>query len=193
MHLFFYDLSETHEQMSVFSSRMKYQTLADHLNCSVNDVNLHTNEHGKPFLPNQSVHFNISHTENLWVMAVHPNAPIGIDIERHKPRKNMDDMMKNYFYDDEYDAYMAMPTPSQKNYFFYDLWTKKEAYAKYIGLGMTYNFSRQSFIEQAPKDTNIATKTFIHPSVQWPLSFSIATEKEIDFDSITINNNHLFS
>ena len=61
------------------------------------DIKLHTNAYGKPLLIDESSYFNISHTEKLWVMAVNKMSPVGIDIERHKPRKNMQDMMRELF------------------------------------------------------------------------------------------------
>ena len=41
---------------------------------------------------------------------------------------------------------MKQPTQELKNQFFYNLWTQKEAYAKYIGHGMAYDFSKESFV-----------------------------------------------
>lgn len=91
------------------------------------------NEYGKPFqkvYPN--FHFNISHTKNLIAVAI-SGKPIGIDVEQIK--KTEIRVAKRFFKDNEVAYIMTKDDRQDKR--FYEIWTKKEAYIKFIGKGFS--------------------------------------------------------
>lgn len=75
-------------------------------------------EQGKPYLQNGAAHFNLTHTEGLTAVAVGTQR-VGLDAERRKPRNNA--------------ALLSRLRPSEREEDFYELWTAKEAYVKYVG------------------------------------------------------------
>jgi len=92
-------------------------------------------EHGKPGLVGQSLHFNISHSDHLLLMAVANFPDIGVDIEVIKPRINLDGLARRCFSVSELAAWQSAPKVQSKEVF-YRLWTKKEAFVKAIGRGI---------------------------------------------------------
>jgi 4'-phosphopantetheinyl transferase len=103
--------------------------------CQNNSININIeilkNKLGKPYIKDNPFYFNISHSEDYYIMAIsHQN--IGIDIQKHvllKPK------IINRF------------TLEEKDYInndiikFYDLWCKKESYAKYLGISIFHTLN----------------------------------------------------
>lgn len=88
---------------------------------------------GKPYFPSlPDFHFSISHSKGLVVAAV-SDKPIGADCERiDKIRPHA---LRRSFTAEE-QLYAASPER------FYEVWTRKEAYFKFLGTGITEDFSR---------------------------------------------------
>ena len=93
-----------------------------------------TNEYGKPFLLNNpQIHFNISHTGNYVICAI-DDQPIGIDIELIK---SIDfKIAERFFTQDEKNYIISSPLALSERAFF-EVWTKKESYIKWEGLGLS--------------------------------------------------------
>lgn len=92
------------------------------------------NDYGKPFLKNNhDLHFNLSHSGEWVVCAVH-NQPVGIDVEQVK--KTELEIARRFFTKKEYQTLLAKNGWQQLDYF-YQLWTLKESYVKAIGRGLT--------------------------------------------------------
>ncbi len=105
-------------------------------------------EHGKPYVVNFNVEFNISHSDNMVVCAV-DDKPVGIDIEEIRPIDL--NIAKRICIDEELLCIFGhIPTDSDFTYTedtdiltrFFELWTKKEACGKLSGIGLyDYSFS----------------------------------------------------
>lgn len=90
------------------------------------------NENGKPFAQNLDVQFNISHSEDMVVCVVADN-PVGIDVE--KIRQIDLKVAKRVYTQDEIDyLYGGDETAILERFF--ELWTAKEAYLKFLGCGI---------------------------------------------------------
>jgi 4'-phosphopantetheinyl transferase len=92
--------------------------------------------HGKPYLENQSLHFNLSDSEHLALYAF-ARAPMGIDIEHVHTMTDMDDVAAMMFSPAENAVYRALPD-EQKAEGFFNCWTRKEAFIKAVGEGLSY-------------------------------------------------------
>lgn len=115
--------------------------LASYLSAQPADLQFTLGEHGKPALISDSLHFNISHTDHLLLIAVGNLPDIGVDIELIKTRSNMDGMAKRCFAESELKYWQPLPEP-QSQETFYRLWTKKEAFVKAIGRGIALGLNR---------------------------------------------------
>lgn len=95
--------------------------------------------HGKPFIsPRQNPHcieFNISHTENVLLIAVTKGQALGIDVERLDRCVDALELAERYFTKNEYKQLLALPEV-KLNEGFFRCWTRKEAYIKATGLGL---------------------------------------------------------
>lgn len=86
---------------------------------------------GKPMLKNQaSVQYNISHCRSVVACGVH-HSPIGVDVEC--TRKVSHSLIKRVCSHDEQYLLSQSHNPEKE---FARLWTRKEAYVKYIGDGI---------------------------------------------------------
>ena len=95
--------------------------------------------HGKPALrapdTTTSLHFNLSHADDLALIAVARDRELGVDIERRRPLPDAAAIADRFFSLSERSALRAMPADRRLEYF-YTLWTCKEAYIKARGDGL---------------------------------------------------------
>jgi 4'-phosphopantetheinyl transferase len=95
------------------------------------------NEHGKPHLENfKHIYFNISHSADIGLIAVTDCAAIGIDVEEYRKRLQLQEISKRFFSRYETDVLSKLPD-NQKMHAFFNCWTRKEAFIKALGLGLT--------------------------------------------------------
>ena len=92
---------------------------------------------GKPYLADYpGLAFNLSHTSEDMAVAVAKNCQIGVDIEQSKQRLNLADLVKRCFAEPEAVYWHQLPEDKQQQAF-YQFWTRKEAFVKATGLGIT--------------------------------------------------------
>lgn len=94
--------------------------------------NIKVDSFGKPYLPNENIYFNISHSGN-YVVLVSDDNEIGIDIE--EIREIPEGVANRCFTTDEINYLNA--NYSEVN--FYKIWTAKESILKAIGKGFSVN------------------------------------------------------
>jgi 4'-phosphopantetheinyl transferase len=88
---------------------------------------------GKPFVTGYpNVHFNISHSGNVVVCSVH-NQPVGIDVQKMKDVR-FDALAKRVFTTKEQECFFSV-SPDKRKQAFYEIWTAKESYIKWLGTG----------------------------------------------------------
>jgi len=92
-------------------------------------------EHGKPYVPKQSLTFNLSHADEMAVLGVTRDRAIGVDIE-HIRRDLTEGIAERYFAPGEVRALRSFP-PEQQPAAFFRCWTRKEAYIKARGEGLS--------------------------------------------------------
>lgn len=86
---------------------------------------------GKPYFADGAVHFSLSHCGEVAVCAV-ADSPIGVDVERI-PDASPLKIAKRFFTESEYNAIASAPDPRSA---FCELWVKKEAVIKALGVGL---------------------------------------------------------
>lgn len=78
--------------------------------------------------------FNISHTKNAVLCCISSESSVGADIERRRAAPL--NIMRRFFHADETEYVMHSPE-QERDLRFFEIWTKKEAYSKQLGLGLT--------------------------------------------------------
>jgi 4'-phosphopantetheinyl transferase len=94
---------------------------------------------GKPYLrdvENNGVQFNLSHSEDCAVYAVTLGCELGIDVERIKDLPDMDSVARRFFSPAEVADLRVVPSELRAQAF-YNCWTRKEAYIKAVGSGLS--------------------------------------------------------
>jgi len=103
-------------------------------------LHFYYNQYGKPFLaPEFSsylLNFNLAHSGNMTLYAITRNMEIGVDIERVRSDFEYEEIAKRFFSVNEVAILHAIPT-EKKLEAFYNCWTRKEAYIKAHGKGLT--------------------------------------------------------
>lgn len=111
--------------------------LARYLHCEPGQLIFSIGEYGKPALPSdKNIEFNLSHSADHALIAVTLQRKVGIDVEHIRPRISPEDIAGRYFSSREESELMSLP-PEQREAAFFDGWTRKEAYIKAHGLGLS--------------------------------------------------------
>lgn len=94
--------------------------------------------YGRPFLPDHPhLHFNLSHSNGRALFVIGHGVRVGCDLEWRNPELASPKVAARLFAPAECAALEALP-PEQWVAGFYNCWTRKEAFVKAIGLGLTY-------------------------------------------------------
>ena len=113
--------------------------LASYLHAAPEELVFRAGANGKPFLdcPADSValHFNLSHSGNLALVAVARGREVGVDIERVRPVNDMAGIAARFFSPFERQA-LDRVAPEQRLRAFFATWVLKEAYLKACGDGL---------------------------------------------------------
>ena len=111
--------------------------------------------HGKPRLaPEMAAHgleFNVSHSEDVALVAVSRGRRVGVDLERHRAVPDRDRLVERFFHTWERRAFDRVPA-EERDRAFLVCWTRKEAFLKAIGEGLTGGLDRfaVSFLPDQP-------------------------------------------
>ena len=104
------------------------------------DVSFAYEPKGKPQLDAScntgEITFNLSHSRGMIVMATAARRAVGIDVECVRERFSFEKLAERFFSPREVTALMSVPE-AQRMRAFYLCWTRKEAYLKAMGLGIT--------------------------------------------------------
>lgn len=90
------------------------------------------NEHGKPYLKDSGIFFNISHSGDFAVCAV-SDCDLGCDIEKMRP---VGLRIARRFCAEEYDSIMSAK-PEEQSELLFRYWTLKESFMKAVGRGFS--------------------------------------------------------
>ena len=112
-------------------------------NSKCTKVLLERGPHGKPVLaePVDGLHFSSSSSADLCLIALTGAGPVGIDVERVAPRTRLERIAETRFAPEEAEAILSLDGEARLRAF-YNCWTRKEAYLKATGAGLTAPLDR---------------------------------------------------
>lgn len=128
---------EEDKESFIFYHGCKRLILSHYLHLPPNAINIAMREKGKPFLVEKTIHFNLSHTKNLAILAVSKNTEIGVDIEQSKQSNSHLEIAKRFFHPEEYNYLKKINSEQLQQEAFFVLWTSKEAVLKATGEGIS--------------------------------------------------------
>ncbi|MEW6305682.1 MAG: 4'-phosphopantetheinyl transferase superfamily protein [Verrucomicrobiota bacterium] len=110
--------------------------LGNYLHLDPRQIFFFYGRNGKPRLtpvPDSAVlHFNVSHSDDLALIAVTRDCEIGIDVEHIRPITEADQIAARFFTPRELAQWRALP-PELRTEAFFNCWTRKEACLKANG------------------------------------------------------------
>lgn len=144
------------------------------------DLQFSQNEFGKPYLVNtRQFHFNISHTKNALAIAI-ADTEIGVDIEKIK--KFNPKIAERYFTKEEA-VYLKNHSTAVD---FFETWTKKEAYLKWLGTGLSTPLNSFNTLELKNVQTTHQTDYIISVCCDSPVQFETSI---FDVGPVILGNN----
>lgn len=111
--------------------------LGHYLNIEPSLVQFQYQPKGKPIVAHfNHLSFNVSHSAEVMLCGVIANGEIGVDVERIRPLTDMHDLARRLYCPEEADELISLPE-TQRYKAFYRCWTRKEAYLKAVGEGLS--------------------------------------------------------
>ena len=102
------------------------------------EISFQYSEFGKPSIANNnSLRFNISHSQNIALFAFTKKFNIGVDVEFVNPNIEAKDIANNFFSPNEIKKLLLLPE-QQQTLGFFNCWTRKEAFIKAVGEGLSF-------------------------------------------------------
>lgn len=107
--------------------------LAEFAGTRVQDVSIEIGEHGKPFWPGRDIHFNLTHSDSWWALALRRNSAVGLDLEAWRERDRLAKIATRFFTRDENERLSRTFGDDDFIGTSLSMWTRKEARAKLRG------------------------------------------------------------
>ncbi len=119
------------------------------------------NEKGKPRLADPGPSFNLSHSGPYLLVGWAREGRVGVDLEVERALSDLEALAERTFAPEESSALLALP-PEERVSAFFRIWTRKEAFVKAVGGGLTVPL--KSFaVRLTPKEGN----TLIRLDAKW--------------------------
>jgi len=133
-------LQEVREQFIVGRAILR-GILGRYLHVDPKRLQFNYGPHGKPAVApecgGEGISFNMSDSHGLAIYAVARRRQVGIDLERMRSDVPCERMARRFFAENELKAFLALPV-NQRQEGFFNCWTRKEAYLKAIGEGLSF-------------------------------------------------------
>lgn len=125
-------------QKRFLSGRLKLrQILSLYTGSPVDKLEFSRGPEGKPFLKNHpQIRFSQSQSGDIQMVAVASGLEVGIDLEKVR-HDDFGVVARRFFSSDENDLLQTL-TGKEKLETFFRIWTRKEAYVKALGTGLSY-------------------------------------------------------
>ena len=128
---------EKHRQHFIVARGFLRSVVARYLETQPEALRFSYGAYGKPELASEHVlRFNLSHSHEVALLAVALDAEVGVDVEHVRADFASEEIARRFFSRAEVEVFNALPKEEQVAAFF-RCWTRKEAYIKAIGKGLS--------------------------------------------------------
>lgn len=149
---------DKHRRRYIASHAAMRTILAKALSISAANLQFQTQKEGKPYLLDNPLYFNLSHSEELAMLVLSDQGEVGIDIEYLNFDIDTINIPKRFFHPLECEQLEQMPAEKRPLYFYY-CWTGKEAYLKAKGVGIANHLQQFSLDFQNPANIKVRFTT----------------------------------
>ena len=164
---------EEDRQRYVYGRGLLRELTASYLTLHPESLQFHYTESGKPELPaeprQRQLGFNLSHSGERLLLAFAWDREVGVDVELLRSDLEVEEIAKRYFSSDEQRALLSLSATEQIPAFF-RCWTRKEAYVKAVGGGLSLPLSQfdVALLPDAPAAL-LATRPDSQEAARWSL------------------------
>jgi 4'-phosphopantetheinyl transferase len=132
---------ERHRRRYTVSHGAVREILAGYLVTAPAEIQFDQTDHGKPALSGpfktSGLYFNLTHSHELAVVGLVRDHEIGVDVEYVQKMGDIDGIASRFFSSAERAAYLDL-AEDQRALGFFNCWTRKEAFIKAIGEGLSH-------------------------------------------------------
>lgn len=128
--------------------------LSYYLGIAPEEIEFSYGERGKPYITDSPFEFNMSNSDEYFIMGISKNIVLGIDIEKWRDRTDIEGLVKHSFSELEQREFSTIAA-QDKRASFYQGWTTNEAYIKAIGQGLYHDLTKFSVQMDINKPPNI--------------------------------------
>jgi len=164
---------DIHRSRFIASHGFTRCVLGLYLSINARELTYKKGKQGKPYISNSNnsnIQFNLSHTEDIAILALTQGVDTGIDIECNKRKTDWQGIVSRFFTASEQQALFLLPEEQQRDAFF-QLWTRKEAYMKVLGTGLSLAPTEFSLTVPPKKPALVKHYSTKYPALQY-LSFN---------------------
>jgi len=168
-------LSPLHRKRFIAARSSLRTILSTYLNMPPETLTFVYSAHHKPAIAGSNIQFNLSHSEDLAVIAISAGQMVGIDIEKIIDR-DIEGIAQRFFSPKE-NTELERLSPEDRMEGFYRLWSRKEALIKAIGKGLSIPLSHFSVsLETTLEKITLEHETWalvslsLHPGYQTALA-----------------------
>lgn len=111
--------------------------LASQLGCGPGDVPIVTDKRGKPRVACSDMSFSASRTAAVALYATSPCMEVGVDVEAIRPTIDIEGIAARFMSAAEQRVLTSL-SPTERLKALFQCWTRKEAYVKGIGTGLSF-------------------------------------------------------
>lgn len=131
---------DRHREPFIRAHAFARRILSRLLATSPSELRFTTGTHGKPALEDGALELNLSHSGGWALLAAARGRPVGVDVERHRPEVETLEIAERFFTPTELAVLRSLEGEARVRGFFL-CWTRKEAYIKARGEGLSIPLS----------------------------------------------------
>jgi 4'-phosphopantetheinyl transferase len=146
--------------------------LGEHLGIAASSVAFVYGAHGKPAVAapfdRRRLSFSASHSQDLAAVGVALDRPLGVDVEWMKPLVDLEAIARRFFAEREVIA-LKRVAPEERVQAFFNCWTRKEAFVKASGEGLTRPLDSFEVSLAPDEPARLLYSADAHERSQWTL------------------------
>ena len=122
-------------KLSLYAALLARKMIAEMTGADPRQLTFAEDPRHKPYVIGYpDIHFNFSHTHGMVLCAVSDEGEVGADVEELRPAPLQ--VMRKVFHPEEIQYVLGDNMTEGRSERFFEIWTKKEAYTKYLGTGL---------------------------------------------------------